>query len=60
MNNSKLIEWLLDNDCPFEFDVIGSYTNSVTLLFKDKKKEPELPDIKEPGDFVIKNNVLYL
>ena len=23
-------------------------------------KEPELPDIKEPGDFVIKDNVLYL
>ena len=23
-------------------------------------KEPKLPDIKEPGDFEIKDNVLYL
>ena len=25
MNNSKLIEWLLDNDFPYEFDVVGNY-----------------------------------
>mgnify|MGYP003113163649 CR=1 FL=1 len=29
-------------------------------LSAKEAKEPELPDIKEPGDFVIKDNVLYL
>ena len=62
MNQSKLFEWLLDNDCPFEWETVDGQmtTTSATLLFKDKKKEPQLPDIKEHGDFVIKDNVLYL
>jgi len=36
---SKLTEWLLDNDCPFEFDIVDSYCGSVHLLFTDKDEE---------------------
>ena len=39
MNNSKLTEWLLDNDCPFEFDVVGNYCDAVVLIFTEKEKE---------------------
>ena len=39
MNQSKLIEWLLENDCPFEFDVVDAYCDSAHLLFTDKEEE---------------------
>ena len=39
MNNSKLTEWLLDNDCPFEFDIVGSYCDAVVLIFTEKEEE---------------------
>tara|TARA_A200000159_G_scaffold116298_1_gene109726 strand:- start:77 stop:196 length:120 start_codon:yes stop_codon:yes gene_type:complete len=39
MDQSKLTEWLLDNDCPFEFDVVDAYCESVHLLFTAKEKE---------------------
>tara|TARA_Y200000002_G_scaffold42956_1_gene31228 strand:+ start:546 stop:812 length:267 start_codon:yes stop_codon:yes gene_type:complete len=38
MNQSKLIEWLLENDCPFEFDVVDAYCDSAHLLFTDKEE----------------------
>ena len=38
MNNSKLTEWLLDNDCPFEFDVVGNYCDAVVLIFTEKEE----------------------
>ena len=41
MNSSKLIEWLLDNDCPFEFDVVDKYCNSIHILFTDKEESNE-------------------
>ena len=40
MNRSKLYEWLLDNDCPWEFDYDESgadFLNSCTLVFTDKE-----------------------
>ena len=39
MNNSKLTEWFLDNDCPFEFDVVGYYCDAVVLIFTEKEEE---------------------
>ena len=41
MNRSKLIEWLLENDCPFDFqiDESSSYSrdlNECPLLFSEK------------------------
>ena len=41
MNSSKLYEWLLDNDCPFDFDVQDSYwePNSCTVVFTEFDKE---------------------
>ena len=38
MNRSKLFEWLLDNDCPFEWE-IGDQDESddyVTLIFTEQ------------------------
>jgi len=58
MNRSKLFEWLLDNDCPWEFDVRTLdlwETDKVTLVFSEKPS-----DNKEPGDFEIENGVLHL
>ena len=37
MNNSKLIEWLLDNDFPYEFDVVGNYCDAVVLMCTEKE-----------------------
>ena len=37
MNQSKLIEWLLENDCPFEFDVVDTYCESIHILFTKKE-----------------------
>ena len=41
MNKSTVIEWLLENDCPFDFDVQDSYweDNSCTLVFTDMEEE---------------------
>ena len=39
MNSSKLIEWLLDNDCPFEFDIVDNYCDSIHILFTAKDEE---------------------
>ena len=42
MNRSKLYEWLLDNDCPWEWDPVtetyyeDSKRNSVTIVFADE------------------------
>ena len=38
MNRSKLYEWLLDNECPFEWDVDedSSTIKSVTLIFSEE------------------------
>ena len=35
LNRSKLFEWLLDNDCPFEWETVESMDaiGSVTLKF---------------------------
>ncbi len=36
MNRSKLYEWLLDNDCPWEWEPVeDSKLNSVTIVFAD-------------------------
>ena len=34
MNHSKLYEWLLDNDCPFDWETVDSRmtTTSCTLM----------------------------
>ena len=37
MNQSKLYEWLLDNDCPWEWEVVDSYCDSTHLLFTEKE-----------------------
>ena len=36
-NRSKLFEWLLDNDCPFEWETVDSMDaiDSVTLKFTE-------------------------
>ena len=41
MNRSKLYEWLLDNECPFEWDVDedSSTIKTVTLIFSKKEWE---------------------
>ena len=43
MNRSKLYEWLLDNECPFEWDVDenSSTVKTVTLIFSKKEWEDE-------------------
>ena len=46
MNRSKLYEWLLDNDCPWEWEVDDNYLGvGVKLLFYtqdiSKPKEEE-------------------
>ena len=40
MNSSKLYEWLLDNDCPWDFEPVttGDF-NSTTIEFTEKKEE---------------------
>ena len=40
MNRSKLYEWLLDNDCPFEWEVeeFADIDDQVTLIFTDKEE----------------------
>jgi len=40
MNRSKVYEWLLDNDCPFEWDVSDQdeSDDQVTLIFTDKEQ----------------------
>ena len=40
MNRSKLYEWLLDNDCPWDFIVDDTWkpTESVRLTFLEKDK----------------------
>ena len=49
MNRSKLYEWLLDNDCPFEWETVDSRmtTTSCTLVFTDKEKETEVRDMTD-------------
>ncbi len=42
MNRSKLYEWLLDNDCPWDFDDapdlgLEQSLNETTLVFTDKE-----------------------
>ena len=41
MNRSKLIEWLLENDCPFDFmvDDNGLVKDTCTLIFSPSTKE---------------------
>ena len=43
MNRSKLYEWLLDNDCPYDFDVDESadFLGSCTLVFTDKEESDD-------------------
>ena len=40
MNRSKLFEWLLDNDCPWEWEVddICDVPEQVTLIFTDEEQ----------------------
>ena len=42
INSSKLYEWLLENDCPWEFEPVttGDF-NSTTIEFTDKEEENE-------------------
>ena len=41
VNRSKLYEWLLDNDCPFEWDVDEKSSNNETvkLIFSEKDND---------------------
>ena len=41
INKSKVIKWLLDNNCPFDFNVEDSYweNNSCVVVLTDKEKE---------------------
>jgi len=46
MNNSKLFEFLLDNDCPFEWETVDNpsvpiFDESCTIKFFPKGKEVE-------------------
>ena len=44
MNRSKLYEWLLDNDCPWDFDTDESeadFLGTCTLVFSEKEEEKE-------------------
>lgn len=43
MNRSQVSEWLLDNDCPWDFDVVDSWwtPHSCTLVFSNKEEEDE-------------------
>mgnify|MGYP003112261034 CR=1 FL=1 len=41
MNNSKLTEWLLENDCPYEFDVVGNYCDAAVFIFTEKENEDD-------------------
>jgi len=41
-DSSKLYEWLLDNECPFEWDPINTKdADSVTVVFTNKPIYPE-------------------
>lgn len=41
MNRSKLFEWLLDNDCPWEWKTSDelSVSDNVTLTFFEKEED---------------------
>ena len=41
MNRSKLYEWLLDNDCPWEWRVDDFFATkgAVQIIFYDKEEE---------------------
>jgi len=42
MNSSKLYKWLLENDCPWEFEpVTTGDLNSTTIEFTEKQKDQE-------------------
>ena len=56
MNQSKLYEWLLDNDCPFDFDFVdqdecissrNQWDGKCTLIFSDKEVETEVRDMTD-------------
>jgi len=41
-DSSRVYEWLLNNDCPFEWEPIDTKdANSVTLIFTNKPLYPE-------------------
>ena len=54
MNRSKLYEWLLDNDCPWDFIVDDTWkpTESVILTFleKDKVETQEETEVRDMTD----------
>ena len=41
MNHSKLYEWLLDNDCPFDWETVDSRMTptTCTLMFYEHEEE---------------------
>ena len=42
MNRSKLYEWLLDNDCPWNFDTDegeADFLGTCTLVFSEKEEQ---------------------
>ena len=41
MNSLKLYKWLLNNNCPWEFEpvITASYPDSITIEFTEKKEE---------------------
>ena len=39
MNTSKVIEWLLENDFPYEFDVVGNYCDAIVLICTEKEND---------------------
>jgi len=47
MNSSKLIEWLLENDCPFEWEVdeYNDSVDSVTLHFSKYQGKLSLKEV---------------
>ena len=44
MNRSKLYEWLLDNDCPWDFDTDegeANFLGTCTLVFSEKEEKED-------------------
>jgi hypothetical protein len=65
MNRSKLYEWLLDNECPFEWDVDeDSSTESISENYQIYKMTCETIPTKyvirdEDGELVRHNNMTF-
>ena len=38
MNQSKLIEWLLESDCPYEWEVDDTYVSEIKIRFYENEE----------------------